>query len=63
MKSGKEVRAMIDKLMKTNEALFWWDDGKEQVCAIIDALLWVIGDDSGNPIDPDEWDKNDEEEN
>ena len=63
MKSDSEIRAMIDKLMVKAKEMPWWEDGRESVLCSIDALLWVIGDRSGNPIDPDEWEKKDAGEN
>ena len=62
MKSEAEVHEMIDKLMDKAKEMPWWEDGRECVLCAIDALLWVIGDRSGKPIDPDEWEKNHEDE-
>lgn len=55
MKSFNEVHDMIEKLMDAESKLSWWDEEKDRMCCAIDALLWVIGDESGNPIDPDAW--------
>ena len=62
MKTEKEVRAMTDKLMAFHDDLPFWDDGKEFSACMIDALLWVLGDESGRSIDPDDWKDEDEEE-
>ena len=55
MKTKNEIMEMIHKLDDVRSALAWWDDGREQMACIIDALLWVIGDESGKPIDPAQW--------
>lgn len=51
MRTEKEIRTMIDKLMRKSEDMPWWEDGRESVLSFIDALLWVIGDESGKNIE------------
>ena len=51
MKTEQEVRDSIDRLMKKVEAMPWWEDGRESILSIIDGLLWVIGDESGFPME------------
>ena len=51
MKTEKEIRTMIDKLMRKSEDMPRWEDGRESVLSCIDALLWVIGDESGKNIE------------
>lgn len=57
MKTEKEIRTMIEKLMGKAESMPWWEDGRESVLSCIDALLWTIGDESGANIDPDVWEE------
>ena len=49
MKTGNEIRAKIDeyfeKLYKAKD-----EAERENIYHVIDALLWVIGDNSGAPI-------------
>lgn len=60
MKDENEIREMIEKLMDYRKGLSWWDDDKEHVACMIDALLWVVGDRSGKSIDPDDWEEQNE---
>lgn len=53
MKTNNEIHAMIDKLMDKSRTMPHWYEGRENVLTCIDALLWVLGDRSGAPIDPD----------
>lgn len=55
MRSEREIREMIDRIDEYRQGLAWWDDAEEQTACIIDALLWVLGDASGKPIDPAMW--------
>lgn len=54
MKSEREIRNKIDEYMeKLNQVKHdnTADSNKEEeICCIIDALLWVIGDESGKAI-------------
>ncbi len=63
MKTEKEIREKIDSLMiwaeRFDDIDYLIDQGitvaegemeHEALCNQIDALLWVIGDESGNPI-------------
>lgn len=49
MKTEKEIREKIEELMEkaANSSMV---DEHEAICNNIDALLWVIGDESGKPI-------------
>lgn len=52
MKTWAEITEKIDELMEKQRELYAnhedWE--REKVCNQIDALLWVIGDESGKPI-------------
>jgi len=51
MRSENEVRAMLEKLTNTNDALFNWGNDNDSVFAIINALLWVLGEEDDLEID------------
>jgi len=61
MKTRNEIDAMLDKLSDAYRELNPWDEAYEQACCMIDALLWIIGDESGRSIDPDVWMKEENE--
>lgn len=48
MRSETEIREKISEMMDVLEE--FRDDERENLCNQIDALLWVIGDESGAPI-------------
>ena len=50
MKSEQEIRNKISEYMDAVDGLPWWEDEREYRCMVIDALLWVIGDESGKQI-------------
>ena len=52
MKERNEIQKMIDELMKkASDAKSAGNEVRhEALCNQIDALLWVIGDESGKPI-------------
>ena len=45
----EEIQKKIDEYMEKLDNRLDGNE-KEQICCIIDALLWVIGDESGKPI-------------
>lgn len=45
-----EIRDKIDEYMESIKELPWWEEEREYRCMVIDALLWVIGDESGKAI-------------
>ena len=49
MKTSSEIHEKICELMDKASAARHTDE-HEQLCCKIDALLWVIGDESGLPI-------------
>lgn len=49
MKNEREIRAKIEELMNRADRKPYGADQEEILCNI-DALLWVIGDQSGKPI-------------
>jgi len=53
MKTEREIHEMIDKMMDAARDMPRWHIGREPLLTSIDTLLWVIGDRSGAPIDPD----------
>jgi len=53
MKTEREIHEMIDKMMDAARDMPRWYIGREPLLTSIDTLLWVIGDRSGAPIDPD----------
>ena len=55
MKSEREIREMIEKLMDHRSGMPWWEEERECVACMIDALLWVVDDRSGKSIDPEDW--------
>ena len=50
MKSEMEIREKISEYMDKVSDLPWWEEEREYACMVIDALLWVIGDESGKAI-------------
>ena len=50
MRSENEIRAKIEEYMEAADRLPWWEEEREYRCMVIDALLWVIGDESGKAI-------------
>ena len=52
MKTTREIHEKIEELMDKERELYAhhedWES--EKICNQIDALLWVIGDESGKPI-------------
>lgn len=55
MKSEREIRKMIEKLVDHRSGMPWWEEEREYVACMIDALLWVVDDRSGKSIDPEDW--------
>lgn len=49
MKTNDEIRNKIDEYLSKLERAVYTED-HERYCCIIDALLWVIGDESGAAI-------------
>ena len=58
MKTEKEIKEMIFKLMSYASALPWWEESKEYIFCVIDGLLWTIGDNTGRNINPETWENN-----
>jgi hypothetical protein len=55
MKTANEIRQKIDEYMEKINGMgegqgMMTDIEKENYCCIVDALLWVIDDNSGKPI-------------
>lgn len=50
MRTEREIRDKIDEYMDRIKGLPWWEDEREYRCMVLDALLWVIEDESGNEI-------------
>ena len=50
MKTAREIHEKIDEYMDIVRDLPWWEEEREYRCMVIDALLWVIDDNSGKPI-------------
>ena len=55
MRTEREIREMLDKVDEFHRNTPWWDDSCERMRCIMDALLWVLKDNSGMPIDPSVW--------
>ena len=49
MKTEREIREKIDELMRKAATIGTAED-KEEILCNIDALLWVLGDQSGKAI-------------
>lgn len=50
MKSEREIRDKIEEYMDKIHGMPWWEEEREYYCMVIDALLWVVDDESGKPI-------------
>ena len=50
MKTWGEIHAKISELMDKTRTMNGNSEEKEAICNQIDALLWVVGDQSGKPI-------------
>ena len=50
MRSEREIREKISEYMEKIHTLPWWEDEREYRCMVLDALLWVVGDESGKAI-------------
>ena len=46
---------MTEKLMDHRSGMPWWEEEREYVACMIDALLWVVDDRSEKSIDPEDW--------
>ncbi len=50
MKTSREIHEKIDELLDKISKMSDTDEEQEFICNQIDALLWIIGDESGKPI-------------
>ena len=50
MRSEREIREKIDKMMEEQSRRASLNEDDDDLCNQIDALLWVIDDESGAPI-------------